>query len=337
MSSASFINEIKLTQSEAVRNKAPSKLVVPYGSWVKPKKCGNFGSRTMAIAFTRGWLPQPVYWRDPWTRIGSCLGGLEETNARTYQAIHVFEMSDLIGLEMQPMGVASTSLNNLVHRMGEKSPRSCELAENDRDIYRHCMKRRWAGHALRTGWWTWNATEGHEWALSSEACLPWKSDDYKMSLCRGHEWPRIATSDQSWSPKATGCHGIPLMTTGHHGKSNLSGAYNADTGNDEGLSRCETTWRTTSWKTFFGATDAGIEVINTSDWLRKLPRICPRPLLKFNYIVREGSREISVDVRGTRMDMRERLLLSERNGMDGRGLRCMAAKEGKDEAFGNDF
>ncbi len=64
------------------------------------------------------------------------------TNVRTYQSIHIFKMSDLVGLEMQPMGVASTSLNDLVHRMGEKSPRSCQPAENDGDIYRHCMKRR---------------------------------------------------------------------------------------------------------------------------------------------------------------------------------------------------
>ncbi len=54
-----------------------------------------------------------------------------QTNVRTYQSIHIFKMSNLVGLEMQPIGVSSTSLNDLVHRMGEKSPRSCLPTEND--------------------------------------------------------------------------------------------------------------------------------------------------------------------------------------------------------------
>ncbi len=60
MGSAGFINEIELMQSEAVRNEAPSKLVVPYSSWVKPKKCGDFGSRTIAIAFSECMQILPV-------------------------------------------------------------------------------------------------------------------------------------------------------------------------------------------------------------------------------------------------------------------------------------
>lgn len=87
MGSAGFIDEIELTWSEAVRNEAPSKLVAPYSSWVKPKKCGDFGSGTMAIAFSECTQILPVNGSTWMAALTSILEGSLDKNRRLFGRI----------------------------------------------------------------------------------------------------------------------------------------------------------------------------------------------------------------------------------------------------------